>query len=125
MLIHTDSMTRTYPSLEGNLYIQVYTDDYHRWRHVEFFPRRDFATFSATFDRAIAQLTLLHRESAEAQDKAMDEGRTPRCFLSDAAGEVIKQRERLANKGIGLKIVGSASKTSNSIAERANLAILT
>ena len=65
-IIHTDSMTRTVPSLlKKHTMIQVFIDEHTRYGWVEFFKGKSYKEFSDMLARAETRLRAQHRESAE------------------------------------------------------------
>ena len=127
-VVHTDSMTRTVPSLlKKHTMIQVFIDEHTRYGWVEFFKGKSYHEFSDMLARAETRLRAQHRESAEYRmDKHQGRGRPVLKYFSDQASEMVsgQQRARLARLFISLTIVSPSAKLSNGIAERANRTLL-
>ena len=130
MLIHTDTMTRSVPSLPSkDIYVQTFVDDCTRYAWIRTFRRKTYDAFSNMLARAEATMRNQFRDSQEYRRMARrnrGQLRPVLRYFTDHASEMVsaKQRNRLAKHFTDLTVVAPSAKLSNGIAERANRTLL-
>ena len=130
MLIHTDTMVRSVPSIPSkHIYVQTFVDDCTRYAWVRTFKRKTFEGFSEMLIEAEAAMRHQFRDSEEYRRMARGNKAQTRPVLgyfTDHASEMVsaKQRNRLAKLFIDLTVVAPSAKLSNGTAERANRTLL-
>ena len=124
-VIHTDTMERIIPSMAPGRFtrIQTFVDEASRFMWVEYFHDKKAESFMKVLDRFEKRAQIQHRRSVQWKG---DAGTPVLSYFTDSAGEICgrRSRDRLADKGIELRLSVPHESQTNGIAERANRSVL-